>query len=56
MTKKIKRISQKDKNYLKFRKESLIDMQDLVYQREKFNREIRKLNKEMVAWDRAFVR
>lgn len=45
----------KEEKYVEFRKKSLNEMKDLVYQRAKLNSEIRKVRKEMEAWDRALI-
>lgn len=43
------------KRYMDKRKEMLLEMQRLVYERQKFNNDIRSLKKEMDAWDRAMI-
>jgi hypothetical protein len=45
----------KEQKYIKFRKKSLNEMKELVYQRAELNAHIRKLRKEMESWDRALI-
>jgi len=55
MAKRKTKIQTKEEKYLSFRRKSLTEMKDLVYQRVKLNSEIRKLRREMECWDRALI-
>jgi len=45
----------KEQKYIKFRKKSLNGMRGLVFERAELNAKIRKLRREMEAWDRALI-
>ena len=44
-----------EKKYLVMRRKGLKEMKNLVYDRSILNDNIRKLRKEMEAWDRALI-
>ena len=41
----------KDKQYIKIRKQLLKEMQEAVYERTKINKKIRRIKRDMERWD-----